>query len=138
MLFPNLGQFSLTVSNNILEVYVTGAWDLAMANLPVDEMLPISEEFNNVHWAAIIDCRRWVLSTPESQVKVREGIARNIEKGLRRAAYVVDTNHIKHVQLERTNPQLTDSSPTLQAYERQYFSSYLEALKWLQSEGYTP
>ncbi|MEC7823355.1 MAG: hypothetical protein VYD12_02400 [Pseudomonadota bacterium] len=138
MLFPNLGQFSLTVSNNILEVYVTGAWDLAMANLLVDEMLPISEEFNNVHWAAIIDCRRWVLSTPESQVKVREGIARNIEKGLRRAAYVVDTNHIKHVQLERTNPQLTDSSPTLQVYERQYFSSYLEALKWLQSEGYTP
>ena len=109
-----------------------------MANLLVDEMLPISEEFNNVHWAAIIDCRRWVLSTPESQVKVREGIARNIEKGLRRAAYVVDTNHIKHVQLERTNPQLTDSSPTLKAYERQYFSSYLEALKWLQSEGYTP
>lgn len=138
MLFPNLGQFSLTVSNNILEVYVTGAWDLAMANLLVDEMLPVSETFNNIPWAAIIDCRRWVLSTPESQVKVREGIARNISKGLCRAAYVVDTNHIKHAQLERTNPQMVSNNPALKAYKRQYFTSYLEALKWLQGEGYTP
>lgn len=138
MLFPNLGQYSLTTSNTILEVYVTGAWDVGMANLLIDDMLPLVKQFNQQPWAAIIDCRRWVMSTPESQGIVREGIFNNIRQGLRRAAYVVDSNHIKHAQLERTHPQMKSDDPILKHYKREYFTNYLDAIKWLRAEGYEP
>lgn len=138
MLFPNLGQYSLTISNNILEVYVTGAWDVAMAELLVEEMSPLAEQFEQRPWASIIDCRRWVMSTPECQAIVREGIKNNISLGLKRSAYVVDSNHIKHAQLERTNPQFKSDDPMLKQYERQYFTNYLDAFKWLGQEGYHP
>lgn len=138
MLFPNLGQYSLTISNNIMEVYVTGAWDVAMAELLIEEMTPLAQQFNNTSWAAIIDCRRWVMSTPECQGIVREGITNNISLGLKRSAYVVDSNQIKHAQLERTNPQLKSDDPMLKVYQREYFTNYLEAFKWLSTEGYNP
>ena len=138
MLFPNLGQYSLTVSNNILEIYATGAWDVGMANMLNDEMAPIVRQFEQHNWAAIVDCRRWVMSTPECQSIVREGIFDNIRNGLKRAAYVVDTNHIKHAQLERTHPQMKSDDPILKAYKREYFTNYLDAIKWLREEGYQP
>ena len=138
MLFPNLGQYSLTVSNNILEVYATGAWDVGMAKILTDEMAPIARQFEQRPWAAIVDCRRWVMSTPECQGIVREGIIDNIRNGLKRAAYVVDTNHIKHAQLERTHPQMKSDDPILKAYEREYFTNYLDAIKWHREEGYQP
>ena len=67
-----------------------------------------------------------------------EGIFDNIRNGLRRAAYVVDTNHIKYAQLERTHPQMKSDDPILTAYEREYFTNYLDAIKWLREEGYQP
>ncbi|GGF79782.1 hypothetical protein [Alteromonas lipolytica] len=138
MLFPNLGQYSLTVSNNMLEVYVTGAWDINMATDVVEEMKSVVEEFNDQPWAALMDCRRWVLSTPESQVIVRESILHNIRHGLRRSAYVVDSGNVKRAQLARTHPEMNSSDPMLALYKREYFTNYLDAIKWLRAEGFEP
>lgn len=138
MRFPNLGQFSLTVSNDIMEVYATGAWDVGMANMLTEEMAPLAKQFNLRPWAAIIDCRRWVMSTPECQAIVRESIFNNIRHGLCRAAYVVDVNNIKRTHLERTHPQMKSDDPILKKYQRDYFTNYLDAIKWLRDEGYQP
>ncbi|MEG3766666.1 hypothetical protein, partial [Alteromonas sp. 14N.309.X.WAT.G.H12] len=88
-------------------------------------------------WAAIMDGRRWVLSTPDCQNILTEAVANNISMGLVRSAYVLETGMVKRAQLERTHPHLREESISPH-YERAYFSSYLTALCWLEEGGFTP
>ena len=135
--FPKYGSYTLDTSGNVLEVFATGAWNLKTTELFIEEMHEIIERFEDTHWAAIIDGRRWVLSTPDSQQCVAEAIKVNISRGLRRAAYVLDTGMVKRAQLEHTHPGKAQAF-NLNGYERNYFTHYFEALNWLNKQGYSP
>lgn len=137
MRFPKHGNYSLDVSGNVLEVFATGAWNLRTAEAFTDEMHELTDRFENTNWAALIDGRRWVLTTPECQQCITEAIKVNIAKGLRRSAYVLDTGMVKRAQLEHTHPGKTQAF-NLEGYERQYFVHYFEALNWLHKQGYSP
>lgn len=137
MRFPRTGTFTLTTMNNVMEVYATGAWDMPMAEELFAEMTPLAQSFNGKPWGALIDGRRWILSTPECQERLATGILLNIDYGLRRAAYVLDTAMIKRAQIERTHPE-RNRSPVDMDYQRNYFQDYFSALAWLRDEGYSP
>jgi hypothetical protein len=137
MRFPQHGSFSLCISSNIIEVYATGAWDIGITNELLEEIPPLIESLNGQPWAALIDTRRWVLSTPEAQSLLAQGIRKLIDTGLQRSAYVLDTNMIKRVQIERTHPMLKEHDHTVN-YNREYFPTYFAALHWLKSQGFEP
>ena len=137
MRFPKYGNYSLDISGNVLEVFATGAWNLKTTEFFVEEMHGLIDRFEDKPWAALMDGRRWVLSTPECQTLLADAIKVNISKGLTRSAYVLDIGMVKRAQLERTHPskqrQLESSE-----YEREYFEKYFEALNWLHKEGFSP
>ncbi|CAB9492512.1 hypothetical protein [Alteromonas macleodii] len=137
MRFPKYGNYSLDVSGNVLEVFATGAWNLKTTEFFIEEMHELIDRFDNKPWAALMDGRRWVLSTPECQTRLADAIKVNISKGLSRSAYVLDSGMIKRAQLERTHPSNQRDFETSN-YEREYFEKYFEALNWLHKEGFSP
>ena len=137
MRFPLQGHYALDVSGNLLEVFATGAWNKATAEAMTEDIHRMAQGFNNEPWGAIIDGRRWVLSTPECQNVLARGIKKNITMGLTRSAYVLDAGMVKRAQIERTHPHLREDIRGTN-YERAYFSSYFEALCWLAEGGFTP
>lgn len=137
MRFPTYGQYSLDFSGNVLEVFATGAWNAATTDAMIEEMQDIVAQRDGAPWAALMDGRRWVLSTPASQKAVAEAIRKNLSYGLKRSAYVLDPGMVKKAQLERTHPDIALERERFD-YERQYFHNYFDALKWLRGEGYAP
>ena len=137
MRFPKYGNYSLDVSGNVLEVFATGAWNLKTTEFFVEEMHELIAKFDNKPWAALMDGRRWVLSTPECQTRLAEAIKVNISRGLTRSAYVLDTGMVRRAQLERTHPSKHCDAESAN-YERDYFQKYFEALNWLHKEGFSP
>lgn len=137
MRFPKYGNYSLDVSGNVLEVFATGAWNLKTTEFFIEEMHALIDRFDNKPWAALMDGRRWVLSTPECQTRLADAIKVNISKGLCRSAYVLDSGMVKRAQLERTHPSNQRDFETSN-YEREYFEKYFEALNWLHKEGFSP
>ncbi|MEC8788304.1 MAG: hypothetical protein VXX33_17440 [Pseudomonadota bacterium] len=137
MRFPKYGNYSLDVSGNVLEVFATGAWNLKTTEFFIEEMHELIAKFDNKPWAALMDGRRWVLSTPECQTRLAEAIKVNISRGLTRSAYVLDTGMVRRAQLERTHPSKQRDAESAN-YERDYFQKYFEALNWLHKEGFSP
>ena len=137
MRFPKYGNYSLDVSGNVLEVFATGAWNLKTTEFFVEEMHELIAKFDNKPWAALMDGRRWVLSTPECQTRLAEAIKVNISRELTRSAYVLDTGMVRRAQLERTHPSKHRDAESAN-YERDYFQKYFEALNWLHKEGFSP
>ena len=137
MRFPKYGNYSLDVSGNVLEVFATGAWKLKTTLFFIEEMHELIAKFDNKPWAALMDGRRWVLSTPECQTRLAEAIKVNISRGLTRSAYVLDTGMVRRAQLERTHPSKHRDAESAN-YERDYFQKYFEALNWLHKEGFSP
>ena len=137
MRFPKYGNYSLDVSGNVLEVFATGAWNLKTTEFFIEEMHELIAKFDNKPWAALMDGRRWVLSTPECQTRLAEAIKVNISRGLTRSAYVLDTGMVRRAQLERTHPSKHRDAESAN-YERDYFQKYFEALNWLHKEGFSP
>lgn len=137
MRFPKYGHYALDVSGNVLEVFATGAWNLKTAQLFVEDMHDLTLRFEKKPWAALMDGRRWVLSTPECQQCLAEAIKINVTNGLRRSAYVLDSGMVKRAQLERTHPG-NEIDFELPGYQRDYFNTYFDALNWLNTEGYSP
>ncbi|CAI3931295.1 MAG: hypothetical protein QUV19_14480 [Alteromonas macleodii] len=137
MRFPKYGNYSLDVSGNVLEVFATGAWNLKTTEFFIEEMHELIAKFDNKPWAALMDGRRWVLSTPECQTRLAEAIKVNISRGLTRSAYVLDTGMVRWTQLERTHPSKHRDAESAN-YERDYFQKYFEALNWLHKEGFSP
>lgn len=137
MRFPKYGNYSLDVSGNVLEVFATGAWNLKTTEFFIEEMHELIAKFDNKPWAALMDGRRWVLSTPECQTCLAEAIKVNISRGLTRSAYVLDTGMVRRAQLERTHPSKHRDAESAN-YERDYFQKYFEALNWLHKEGFSP
>jgi len=137
MRFPKYGNYSLDVSGNVLEVFATGAWNLKTTEFFIEEMHELIAKFDNKPWAALMDGRRWVLSTPECQTRLAEAIKVNISRGLTRSAYVLDTGMVMRAQLERTHPSKHRDAESAN-YERDYFQKYFEALNWLHKEGFSP
>ncbi len=72
MRFPKYGNYSLDVSGNVLEVFATGAWNLKTTEFFIEEMHELIAKFDNKPWAALMDGRRWVLSTPDCQTRLAE------------------------------------------------------------------
>ena len=136
MRFPKYGNYSLDVSGNVLEVFATGAWNLKTTEFFIEEMHELIAKFDNKPWAALMDGRRWVLSTPECQTRLAEAIKVNISRGLTRSAYVLDTGMVRRAQLERTHPSKHRDAESAN-YERDYFQKYFEALNWLHKEGFS-
>ena len=132
MRFPTYGQYALDVSGNMLEVYATGAWTRATTEAAIEEIHALIPKFEQQPWGALLDGRRWVLTTPECQNRMAESIMHCIDYGLTRAAYVLDAGMVKRAQLERTYPCTTGD------YQRHYFQSYFSALNWLNDEGFSP
>jgi len=137
MRFPKYGNYSLDISGNVLEVFATGAWNLKTTEFFIEEMHVLIDRFDDKPWAALMDGRRWVLSTPECQTRLAGAIKVNISKGLTRSAYVLDSGMVKRAQLERTPPSKQRDIETSN-YEREYFEKYFEALNWLHKEGFSP
>ena len=137
MRFPKYGNYSLDVSGNVLEVFATGAWNLKTTEFFIEEMHELIAKFDNKPWAALMDGRRWVLSTHECQTRLAEAIKVNISRGLTRSAYVLDTGMVRRAQLERTHPSKHRDAESAN-YERDYFQKYFEALNWLHKEGFSP
>ena len=137
MRFPKYGNYSLDVSGNVLEVFATGAWNLKTTEFFIEEMHELIAKFDNKPWAALMDGRRWVLSTPECQTRLAEAIKVNISRGLTRSAYVLNTGMVRRAQLERTHPSKHRDAESAN-YERDYFQKYFEALNWLHKEGFSP
>ena len=137
MRFPKYGNYSLDVSGNVLEVFATGAWNLKTTEFFIEEMHELIAKFDNKPWAALMDGRRWVLSTPECQTRLAEAIKVNISRGLTRSAYVLDTGMVRRAQLELTHPSKHRDAESAN-YERDYFQKYFEALNWLHKEGFSP
>ncbi len=137
MRFPKYGNYSLDVSGNVLEVFATGAWNLKTTEFFIEEMHELIAKFDNKPWAALMDGRRWVLSTPECQTRLAEAIKVNISRGLTRSAYVLDTGMVRRAQLERTHPSKHRDAESAN-YERDYFQKYFEALNWQHKEGFSP
>ncbi|MDY6975560.1 MAG: hypothetical protein SVW51_04920 [Pseudomonadota bacterium] len=137
MRFPKYGNYSLDISGNVLEVFATGAWNLKTTEFFIEEMHVLIDRFDDKPWAALMDGRRWVLSTPECQTRLADAIKVNISKGLTRSAYVLDSGMVKRAQLERTHPSKQRDIETIN-YEREYFEKYFEALNWLHKEGFSP
>ena len=71
MRFPKYGNYSLDISGNVLEVFATGAWNLKTTEFFIEEMHDLIGSFNGEPWAALMDGRRWVLSTIECQTRFR-------------------------------------------------------------------
>ncbi|GGW79390.1 hypothetical protein [Alteromonas halophila] len=137
MRFPRYGNYTLDISGNVLEVFATGAWNLKTAEAMVVDMQDMVRLFKGAPWAALMDGRRWVLSTPECQNCLSNAIKFNIEHGLKRAAYVLDPGMIKRAQLERTHPS-GDQTFDVGDYQREYFTTYFSALNWLADQGFKP
>jgi len=137
MRFPHYGNYTLDISGNVLEVFATGAWNLKTAHMFVEEMHELTLRFKDKPWAALMDGRRWVLSTSECQQCLTEAIKVNISNGLRCSAYVLDSGMVKRAQLEHTHPA-KDHSFALRGYERAYFSHYFEGLNYLHQHGFSP
>jgi hypothetical protein len=137
MRFPKYGNFALDISGNVLEVFATGAWNLKTAEAFTEEMYDLVLRFEDKPWAALLDGRRWVLSTPETQQLLTDAIKSNITRGLSRSAYVLDSGMVKRAQLEYTHPA-KERAFNLQGYERNYFQNYFSALNWLNKEGFSP
>ncbi|APD88733.1 hypothetical protein BM524_02300 [Alteromonas mediterranea] len=137
MRFPKYGNYSLDISGNVLEVFATGAWNLKTTEFFIEEMHDLIGSFNGEPWAALMDGRRWVLSTIECQTRLADSIKVNIEHGLTRSAYVLDSGMVKRAQLERTHPSRARDFKG-KNYEREYFRKYFEALNWLHKEGFSP
>ena len=137
MRFPKYGNYSLDVSGNVLEVFATGAWNLKTTEFFIEEMHELIAKFDNKPWAALIDGRRWVLTTPECQTRLAQAIKVNISRGLTRSAYVLDTGMVRKAQLERTHPSKQHNIETAN-YNREYFQKYFQALNWLYDEGFSP
>lgn len=137
MRFPKYGNYSLDVSGNVLEVFATGAWNLKTTEFLIEEMNELIARFEGKPWAALMDGRRWVLSTPECQTSLAEAIKVNISRGLTCSAYVLDSGMVKRAQLERTHPS-NEKGFDSKHYKREYFMHYFEALNWLHKEGFSP
>lgn len=137
MKFPKYGHYALDFSGNVMEVFATGSWNLHTVQSLSSDMQELVHRIGGAPWAALMDGRRWVLATPDSQQALSEQIRFNIRHGLRRSAYVMENSMVKKAQLERTYPLQQD--PGYQPdYQREYFTSYFEALKWLHEEGFSP
>ena len=130
MRFPKYGNYSLDISGNVLEVFATGAWNLKTTEFFIEEMHVLIDRFDDKPWAALMDGRRWVLSTPECQTRLAGAIKVNISKGLTRSAYVLDSGMVKRAQLERTHPSKQRDIETSN-YEREYFEKYFEEMESL-------
>lgn len=137
MRFPLQGHYSLEVSGNLLEVFATGAWNKATAEAMAEDMQRIVSPLAGKPWGALMDGRRWVMSTPECQNVLKEAIVTNMHMGLVRSAYVLDASMVKKAQLERTHPLLQENTPGIN-YDRAYFTSYFDALCWLKEAGFSP
>ncbi|CAD5252823.1 conserved hypothetical protein [Alteromonas sp. 38] len=137
MRFPKYGNYTLDISGNVLEVFATGAWNFKTAEAFTEEIHDLVVRFDDKPWGALLDGRRWVLSTPDTQQVVIDAIKYSITKGLRRSAYVLDTGMVKRAQLEYTHPA-KERDFNLLGYERNYFQHYFAALNWLDKEGFSP
>ncbi|MEW9797446.1 hypothetical protein [Alteromonas sp. CYL-A6] len=137
MRFPSYGSYALDVSGNVMEVFATGAWNIETAKTFVADMQDIVRTFDNQPWAALMDGRRWVLSTPDCQNYLASAIKDNIRHGLRYSAYVLDAGMVKRAQLERTHPS-NDRDFDVSTYQREYFTRYFQAVNWLAERGFTP
>ena len=84
MRFPKYGNYALDISGNVLEVFATGAWNLKTAEAFSEEMHDLVDRFEDKPWGAILDGRRWVLSTPDTQQVVIDAIKYSITKSLLR------------------------------------------------------
>ena len=135
--FPKYGHYALDFSGNVMEVFATGAWNLNTAEAMAVDMQELVHRIDNMPWAALMDGRRWVLSTPDCQKCLSETVKKNIRNGLKRSAYVLDAGMVKKAQLERTHPS-QDSELARYDYRREYFTTYFDALNWLHGEGYSP
>ncbi|MCU7553234.1 hypothetical protein OCL06_01325 [Alteromonas sp. ASW11-19] len=137
MKFPKYGHYALDFSGNVMEVFATGSWNLHTVQSLSSDMQELVHRIGDTPWAALMDGRRWVLSTPDCQQALSEQIKFNIRHGLRRSAYVMENSMVKKAQLERTHPHQDDAAYEPD-YQREYFTSYFDALKWLHEEGYSP
>lgn len=137
MRFLKSGNFTLDKSGNVVEIFATGAWDLATTEAMMEEVHSLTQDLAHQPWGVLIDCRRWVLTTPECQNAMAKGIRHQIDRGLSRTAYVMDSGMVKRAQIERTHPDFRQHQQD-QCYQREYFYSYFKALKWLETQGFTP
>lgn len=137
MRFPLQGHYALDTSGNLMEIFATGAWNKATAEAMAEDMHRLAQSLAGNPWAAIIDGRRWVLSTSDCQNELAAAIKKNISLGMTRSAYVLEAGMVKRAQIERTHPHLREEMADTN-YERAYFTSYFEALCWLEGEGFTP
>ncbi|GEM_PF-202309 len=137
MRFPLQGHYALDISGNLLEIFATGAWNKATAEAMTEDMHRLAQTMCGEPWGAIIDGRRWVLSTPDCQNVLAAAIRKNISMGMTHSAYVLEPGMVKRAQIERTHPHLRTEMAD-PGYERAYFTSYFEALCWLEGYGFTP
>lgn len=137
MKFPKYGHYALDFSGNVMEVFATGAWNKNTAESMAVDMQELVHRIGDKPWAALMDGRRWVLSTPDCQKTLSDAVKYNIRHGLKRAAYVLDAGMVKKAQLERTRPSDTVTGEEYD-YRREYFTTYFDALNWLHQEGYSP
>lgn len=123
------GSYQLNRQDDIIEFVAYGQWNDKTALQWLKDMDELLVSMDGCQWATLIDVREWQLGTPEFQSIIEEATVDHVNRGLRREAYIIDESQAKAFQIDSMMPQ--DS-----LYIAKYFHTYMEALSWLNDEGF--
>lgn len=123
------GDFAILRRGRILEIFVGGEWNQQMATAFAERFFELVSELDGQEFATLVHVAEFVLGTPEFQQVIAAGAQQAVEAGMRREAYVIFGGGIKLAQFSAMTPVTGE-------YQRRYFVSYIDAISWLQNEGY--
>ena len=123
------GEFTLSVSGNILLANLSGAWNEEAAHAFSKDLKSKVTPLVGADWGHLVYLDDWSLGVPEIKPIVEELVAWCCGNGLKRAAHVYSSSMLKKLQLEDFVAETGD-------FQRRAFASEAEAIAWLAAEGY--
>lgn len=123
------GEFTLSVSGNILLAKLSGAWNEEAARAFSQNLKTTVMPLIGADWGHLVYLDDWRLGVPEIKPIVEELVAWCCDNGLKRAAHVYSPSMVKKLQLEDFVAETGD-------FQRRAFASEAEAIAWLAVEGY--
>jgi hypothetical protein len=130
MKFNLHGFYHIYKKNRVIEIIASGTWNEETAIAFLKDIDETIGTLNGQTFTTLVDTQMWDLGTPEFQSSILEGTTQFIGKGLQYEAYVAGRGSVKLAQLKAM-------TPAKKGYERRFFESHIEAICWLEENGFS-
>lgn len=123
------GEFTLSVSGNVVIANLTGGWNREAALAFDGEFRRVAKPLIHSNWGHLVMLDDWSLGVPEMKPVIAGLVQWCSDNGLKRVAHVYSPSMLKKLQLDDLVVETGD-------FKRHAFACNDDAIQWLAAEGY--